>query len=78
MGWRALLRHAKDEAPSWAATLPQLPRLVHQALAPPRDDGTRAELARLATESRRTRAWLIACAFLLASLAALEAWHWLH
>lgn len=32
MGWRALIRGIKDEAPNWAGTLPQLPRLVHHAL----------------------------------------------
>jgi ubiquinone biosynthesis protein len=78
IGWRAFLRHARDEAPSWAATLPQLPRLVHQALATPRDDGTRDELARLAAEARLTRLWLAACAVLLGGLATLEAWRWLY
>lgn len=32
VGWRAFVRHVKHEAPTWAAALPQLPRLVHQAL----------------------------------------------
>jgi len=32
MGVRALVRGVKEEAPAWAGTLPQLPRLVHQAL----------------------------------------------
>jgi hypothetical protein len=38
----------------------------------------RAELARLVTESRRTRYWLIGCTVLLTALAAIEAWHLLH
>ena len=33
MGVRALVRGMKEEAPAWAGTLPQLPRLVHQALS---------------------------------------------
>ncbi|MDR2208047.1 MAG: ubiquinone biosynthesis regulatory protein kinase UbiB [Azoarcus sp.] len=33
VGWRALLREIKTEAPGWAAILPRLPRLTHQALA---------------------------------------------
>ena len=33
MGWRALVHGVKAEAPAWASTLPQLPRLVHHALA---------------------------------------------
>ena len=33
MGWRALAHGVKAEAPAWASTLPQLPRLIHHALA---------------------------------------------
>jgi ubiquinone biosynthesis protein len=33
VGWRALLREVKDEAPGWAAILPRLPKLVYRALA---------------------------------------------
>lgn len=32
LGWRAILDSLKQEAPNWPHTLPQLPRLVHQAL----------------------------------------------
>ena len=32
VGWRALLREVKTEAPGWASILPRLPRLAHQAL----------------------------------------------
>jgi ubiquinone biosynthesis protein len=32
VGWRAFARRMQDEAPEWAQTLPQLPRLVHRAL----------------------------------------------
>ncbi|GAA5163484.1 ubiquinone biosynthesis regulatory protein kinase UbiB [Viridibacterium curvum] len=32
VGPRALLRQLKEEAPQWAITLPQLPRLLHRAL----------------------------------------------
>jgi ubiquinone biosynthesis protein len=78
MGWRALIRHMKDEAPSWAATLPQLPRLVHQALSDPRDDTARADILRLSAENQRQGRWLAAGGALLASLVALEAWRWLH
>jgi ubiquinone biosynthesis protein len=78
IGWRALVRHMKDEAPAWAATLPQLPRLVHQALASEkRDDAARAEIARLAAANTRQRRWLMATGLVLAGLAALEAWRWL-
>lgn len=32
MGWRALLRQVKHEAPEWANLLPQIPRKVHELL----------------------------------------------
>ena len=48
IGWRGLVRTLRDEAPYWAATLPQLPRLVHRALAEDRLGGLQAALERLA------------------------------
>ena len=33
VGWRGFVRRMRDEAPTWTVVLPQLPRLVHQALA---------------------------------------------
>jgi ubiquinone biosynthesis protein len=33
IGWRGFLEHVKEEAPYWSTMLPQLPRLLHQALA---------------------------------------------
>jgi ubiquinone biosynthesis protein len=33
VGWKALVRSLRREAPYWANTLPQLPRLVHRMLA---------------------------------------------
>jgi ubiquinone biosynthesis protein len=33
VGWRGLLERLKQEAPYWSTILPQLPRLLHQALA---------------------------------------------
>ena len=33
IGWRGLVRNLKREAPYWAATLPQLPRLLHRIAA---------------------------------------------
>ena len=33
VGIRGFARHLRDEAPLWASTLPQLPRLVHRLLS---------------------------------------------
>ena len=53
VGWRALMRSVRQEAPYWAAALPQLPRLVHRVLAEDRLATLRAPLARLAQETAR-------------------------
>ena len=56
VGWRGLLRNIRREAPFWGATLPQLPRLVHRALAEDRVGGLQAALERLAAlQARRNR-----------------------
>jgi len=66
VGWRALLRNLRREAPFWAATVPQIPRLVHRALAEERTGGLQAGLDRLAAlQARRNR--------LLSALVALVA-----
>ena len=71
-GVRGLVRQIRDEAPLWARTLPQLPRLVHRALA---DDGAarieRAVRSLEETQRRQTRV-LVAVVVVLA-LAALVA-----
>jgi len=53
VGWRGLARAIRHEAPFWAATLPQLPRLVHRALAEDRLAPLEAMLAQLAAQNAR-------------------------
>jgi ubiquinone biosynthesis protein len=53
VGWRGLLRTVRNEAPFWASTLPQLPRLLHSVLANDRLGDLRAALERLADENAR-------------------------
>jgi ubiquinone biosynthesis protein len=71
VGLKGLLRALRNEAPRWTTMLPQLPRLLHRALA---DDRVRrieqALGALLETETRRTRA--LELAVLL--LAGIFAW----
>src|SRR5207237_1274175 len=51
VGWRGWLRTLRREAPYWASTLPQLPRLAHRALAEDRLAALRGALERLAAEN---------------------------
>ncbi|HET7198236.1 MAG TPA: ubiquinone biosynthesis regulatory protein kinase UbiB [Burkholderiales bacterium] len=73
VGWRGLLRTLQHEAPFWAQTLPQLPRLVHRALAEDRRAAqlaqVRAALDRLATQVARRN--LLLAALSLAGIAVL-------
>ena len=39
VGWRGLLERLKNEAPRYAQLLPELPRLLHQALQAPASGG---------------------------------------
>ncbi|HEX9180482.1 MAG TPA: ubiquinone biosynthesis regulatory protein kinase UbiB, partial [Burkholderiales bacterium] len=70
VGWRSLLRHLKTESPYWAATLPQIPRLVHRALAEERSRELQQRLELLLAEQRRQTRLMAAAALLLAALLA--------
>jgi ubiquinone biosynthesis protein len=75
VGFSALVRHVKEEAPYWATTLPQLPRLIHHALSTPdRIEAARRDMARLAQAQRRQSLGLTVVGTLLAALLALELW----
>jgi ubiquinone biosynthesis protein len=68
VGWRGLVRTIRHEAPFWAATLPQLPRLVHRALAEDRLGALHLAIERLALQNAR-RNRLLSGLVLVAALA---------
>ncbi len=53
LGLRGLLRTLKREAPYWASTLPQIPRLLHRVLSQDPAAELKTALERLADESAR-------------------------
>jgi ubiquinone biosynthesis protein len=74
VGWRALVRRLKDEAPLYAKLLPELPRLLHQRLAP-RPAAADPVLLALLREQRRTNRLIASVlwaggGFLLGAVAA--------
>ncbi len=73
VGWRALARAVRREAPGWAKTLPELPRLVHRALSEDRLGALSGALERLAEQHARRNHLLTVIAALLAALLALLA-----
>jgi ubiquinone biosynthesis protein len=60
VGWRGLVRTIRHEAPFWAATLPQLPRLVHRALAEDRLGALRSALEVISAQNARRNRLLAA------------------
>ncbi|MDP3585219.1 MAG: ubiquinone biosynthesis regulatory protein kinase UbiB [Thiobacillus sp.] len=68
MGWRALVKNIQNEAPKWAALLPQLPRLAHQALNENRLGQLEAGLTLMLQQQHARNKWLGAIAGLLAVL----------
>jgi len=79
VGWRGALKAIQHEAPQWAKTLPQLPRLVHQALIrTPDAEAIDARLARIESEQARQNRWFMVIAAFLGIIAvALLALVWL-
>jgi ubiquinone biosynthesis protein len=67
VGWRSLVRTLRQEAPYWAATLPQLPRLLHRLLAEDRMGELHKAMERLAGENARRNRLLAALVGLLAA-----------
>lgn len=58
MGWQGLWQNLKNEAPRYSQILPQLPRLVHQALSRTAADPQPQLLNQLLQEQRSTNALL--------------------
>jgi ubiquinone biosynthesis protein len=68
LGLRGLKKTLELEAPNWSRTLPQIPRLVHQALSRPPAPDLSPLLAELAAGQRRQNALLAVIAALLAGI----------
>jgi ubiquinone biosynthesis protein len=82
IGWQGLLDRLKNEAPRYSQLLPELPRLLHQALQSPAQSAAEsAALVALLAEQRRTNRLLQGLAFAAAGFVAgallVRAWlHW--
>ena len=67
VGWEGLVERLKNEAPRYVQLLPELPRLIHQALQP-RAAAEQRVLEALLTEQRRTHRWLLVVVSLTAGV----------
>ena len=70
IGWRGLIKTFKQEAPYLARSIPQLPRLVHQALANPTKADLQPQLTQLIAAQHQQNRWLAIIALLLALLVS--------
>jgi ubiquinone biosynthesis protein len=71
IGWRGLLRNLKRESQQWAVLLPQLPRLIHQALADRESDRLVFAVQLLLAAQLRQNRWLKFLAILAFVMTAL-------
>ena len=69
VGWRSFIKNLQTEAPQWAALLPQIPRLTHQALTSNRFASLEVEIKALLRQQLKLNRWVVALATLLISLA---------
>jgi ubiquinone biosynthesis protein len=69
VGWRGFARRIRDEAPTWTVVLPQLPRLVHQALSAHSSTQPKAFDLLTLDARRQTNRLLAIIAVLLAAIA---------
>ena len=81
IGWRGLVSRLKKEAPRYVQLLPELPRLLHQALQAPGAGIDSRALQALLAEQRRTNRLLQVLiyggvGFLLGTVAVLMLQHW--
>ncbi|MBS0335892.1 MAG: ubiquinone biosynthesis regulatory protein kinase UbiB [Proteobacteria bacterium] len=74
IGWRGALRNIKREAPYWAATLPQLPRLLHRLLAEDRAEKIERAFAALHAQGQRRNRLLAALVAVAVAWVAVQAW----
>ena len=70
VGWRGLLERLKNEAPRYAQLLPELPRLLHQALRQQARPAEGPALLALLAEQRRTNLLLRGLAWAAAGFVA--------
>ena len=74
VGWRALLRQVQEEAPYWATTLPQLPRLIHRALNQDHAAPLQRQIDGLQQDQKRLQRLLLLVTALLGISTALAVW----
>jgi ubiquinone biosynthesis protein len=71
VGWQALTRRLRDEAPFLVTMIPQLPRLIYQRLTAPEPVSPEVLKALAAAQRARNRWLMLIAALLVGAIAAL-------
>ena len=74
IGWRGFVRTLKREAPYWASTLPQVPRLVHKLLAEERALKLQNVFDALHAQGERRNRLVGALVAVVAAWVAIQVW----
>jgi ubiquinone biosynthesis protein len=72
IGVAGLLRNLAQEAPSWASTLPEVPRLLHRVLAERSERYRSEDWGQLLAEQKRSSRLLLFAVLLLLAVAAVQ------
>jgi len=59
IGWRALMRELREEAPHWGVMLPRLPRLLSQRLGKESPESFRLQMQEILVAQRRHSRWIM-------------------
>ena len=76
IGWRALARNIKEEAPLWATILPQLPRLARSYLDRQSPSALETYFQKLEREHNILKRWIYVLVALLGASVALQLGRW--
>jgi ubiquinone biosynthesis protein len=76
IGWRALARNIKEEAPLWATILPQLPRLARSYLDRQSPSALETYFNKLEREHSKLKRWIYVLVVLLGATVALQISRW--
>jgi ubiquinone biosynthesis protein len=76
IGWRALAKNIKEEAPLWATILPQLPRLARSYLDRQSPGALETYLSKLEREHTKLKRWIYVLVALLGATVALQLGRW--
>ena len=77
IGWRALVRNIKEEAPLWATILPQLPRLARSYLDRQSPSALETYFNKLESEHRKLKRWIYVLVALLGATSVLQLGRWI-